>query len=243
LEVTSQTSNINSPKSARKKILFQKYKNKNDDSLNDYEKNIIYCNELNNKIKDIQNRIKLAKRTLLISIQSDKTINVNKNKNKCNNKNNIINDNKESSPPPPQIGDLIIFTNNNNNNNNYKTNNALNENKKTYNNFDKSNSNKNNEMKNIKNALIKTQSNKNFVLNYKEKNKYNNNNNQNINTNTNKKSKQKKKSSLLSEYFTNYQKSDERYSFTYSKFIKLPIKKKNQIQKIKVKLIKQQKIL
>jgi serine/threonine protein phosphatase PrpC len=91
-------------------------------------------------------------------------------------------------------------------------------------------------MKNIKNALIKTQSNKNFVLNYKEKNKYNNNNNQNINTN--KKIKQKKKSSLLSEYFTNYQKSDERYSFTYSKFIKLPIKKKKSNSKNKSKINK-----
>ena len=69
-ELTCQTSSISSPKTSRKKMIFQN--NRNNDNNNDLEKNMIYFNELHTKIKDLQERIKVTKKNLYISLHSDK---------------------------------------------------------------------------------------------------------------------------------------------------------------------------
>ena len=110
--------NETSPKTTRK--------NNNNDF--DLEKNFEYFKELENKIREIQNRIKYAKK----SLYSNETnyINNNSKSNHNNNSNQSSSKNIEQISIP-KIGDLIVYNKNNKFHNNSKNNTVKSDSKKS----------------------------------------------------------------------------------------------------------------
>ena len=195
--------NATSPKTARK--------NNNDFDL---EKNFEYFKELENKIREIQKRIKYAKK----SLYSNETNFIINNNNHNNNSNQSSSKNIEQISIP-KIGDLIVYNKNNKSHNNSKNNTVKSDSKKSSlsNNFNNENTKNKNEHKKNKNINGSY-----TILNYNSKYK----------THINGKAKNisKKKTSYLPEFFSSYNK--KRNIFT-EKHLDLPIKTKTNKSKSK----------
>ena len=199
--------NATSPKTTRK--------NNNNDF--DLEKNFEHFKELENKIREIQNRIRYAKKSLY-SNETNFIINNNSKNNHNNNSNQSSSKNIEQISIP-KIGDLIVYNKNNKSHNNSKNNTVKSDSKKSSLNNNFNNENTKNKKEHKKNKNINSSY---TILNYNSKNK--------THMNGNAKNIAKKKTSYLPAFFSSYNK--KRNIFT-EEHLNLPIKAKTNKSKSK----------